>query len=101
MQVLNRKKSDGLTIERLNNAEPHTTKNCILCCNRCNCRRLSDKHNIDIADAFDLIFERFEKSNVFPKFLKLFEQITTTPIQESPVDEQNVTETSRTETLHE
>jgi hypothetical protein len=102
MQVLNRKKSDGLTIERLNNNEPHTTKNCILCCNRCNCKRLSDKHTMDLADAFDLIFDRFEKSQTFPKFLKLFDQIqiTTSPSQELIVGEHNVSETSDREKLH-
>jgi hypothetical protein len=120
MQVLNRKKPNGLTIERLDNTEPHTTKNCILCCNRCNCKRLSDKHNLDIADAFDLIFERFENSNLFPKFLQLlacdlFPNVTTlappntptntptttpttTPNPESLVDECDANETFCTET---
>ena len=71
MQVENRRKSDGLTIERLNNAEPHTVKNCVLACSSCNCKKLSNKHNIDIAAAFDLILERFEKSKLYPKFLEI------------------------------
>ena len=37
MQTANRRLSDGLTIERINNKLAHTKHNTVLCCNRCNC----------------------------------------------------------------
>ena len=40
MQTENRKHSDGLTIQRLNNAIGHTKPNCLLSCFQCNCKRV-------------------------------------------------------------
>ena len=45
LQVLNRRKPDGLTVERLNNAEPHNSDNVVLCCHKCNVRRVGNKLN--------------------------------------------------------
>lgn len=86
MQVINRKKSNGLTIERLDNRLPHTTKNVVLCCSRCNCKRLSDKHEIDITKAVDLILDRFESSSLYTKFLELLtrnESLPNIPLEET------------------
>ena len=47
MQVINRKKPDGLTIERIKNSDAHNEDNCILSCHRCNCKRVGNKININ------------------------------------------------------
>ena len=74
LQVKNRQKHDGLTIERLNNTRPHMLSNCVLCCHRCNASRVSNHHTIDINAAYNTILERFENNDVlFNKFLALME----------------------------
>ena len=40
MQTDNRKHSDGLTIQRLDNTIGHTKPNCLLSCAQCNCKRV-------------------------------------------------------------
>ena len=94
MQVKNRQKHDGLTIERLDNSKPHTTDNVVLCCSRCNCKRLSDKHEIDIAKAFDLILSRFEKSPAYTRFIEEFtpSEQTESENSEKTADEMNCIE---------
>lgn len=92
MQVENRKKSDGLTIERLDNSLPHTTSNVVLCCSKCNCKRLSNEHDISIVDAVDLILERLEQSTLYLKFLQLLS---------NPIEAQTPSETKRTCSLSE
>ena len=48
LQVENRMKRNGLTIERLQGgAHPHNCDNCIICCHRCNCARIGNKVNKD------------------------------------------------------
>ena len=47
LQVLNRRKPDGLTCERLQNSLPHDESNVILCCHRCNVRRVGNQLNKD------------------------------------------------------
>ena len=46
LQVLNRRQPDGLTVERLRNNLPHNADNVILCCHRCNVRRIGNQKNI-------------------------------------------------------
>ena len=43
MQVFNRKLHNGLTVERLDMAKPHTKENTVLCCSACNCRRFTQE----------------------------------------------------------
>ena len=38
MQIKNRRKPNGLTVERLDNTLPHEKLNTVLACFRCNCR---------------------------------------------------------------
>ena len=45
MQVLNRRKPDGLTVERIQNSIPHNLNNIVLCCHQCNVRRIGNKLN--------------------------------------------------------
>ena len=45
LQIINRREPDGLTCERIKNAEPHNQDNVILCCHRCNVRRIGNKIN--------------------------------------------------------
>ena len=45
LQVLNRRQPDGLTVERIDNSHPHNSDNVILCCHRCNVRRIGNKSN--------------------------------------------------------
>jgi hypothetical protein len=47
MQTENRKHSDGLTIQRLNNTIGHTKANCLLSCFQCNCKRVETGCNDD------------------------------------------------------
>ena len=47
MQIMNRKLQDGLTIERIDNSKAHITKNCVLCCHRCN-MKTSRRRNVPI-----------------------------------------------------
>ena len=43
MQVFNRRRPDGLTVERVNGMKhPHDCWNCILACHRCNSKRLGN-----------------------------------------------------------
>ena len=46
LQNTNRRLHDGLSLERLSSALPHTQHNCVLACHRCTCRRL-DRLNKD------------------------------------------------------
>ena len=62
LQVQNRKKPDGLTIERINNSKPHTISNVILCCHRCNCKKLSNKITTSTFEIFYKICNKFLES---------------------------------------
>lgn len=75
MQVENRRGGTGLTVERLNNEKPHALSNCLLCCSRCNSKRIADKQNVPIGDAYMKILDRFEKSVQYEQFLKLIDSI--------------------------
>jgi hypothetical protein len=64
MQEFNRKRADGLTIQRLDNNKPHIMANCLLACHACNVRRVETGCN-DAYVAFKrarLYFERLLKS---------------------------------------
>ena len=69
LQVQNRKKPDGLTIERLDNSRPHSLSNVILCCHRCNCRKLSNKLTQTTFEVFYEICTRFLESQKFKAIL--------------------------------
>ena len=69
LQINNRKRHDGLTIERLVNSEPHTISNVILCCSRCNCKRVSDHLTQSTAEVFSLICNRFLENDRFIQFV--------------------------------
>ena len=69
LQVENRKQSNGLTIERLDNAKPHTMNNVILCCSSCNCRRVSNKINKSAFEIFHQIYTKFEQRPEFKAFM--------------------------------
>lgn len=45
LQILNRRQPDGLTVERMDNSRPHNSDNVILCCHRCNVRRVGNQLN--------------------------------------------------------
>ena len=75
MQTQNRKKSDGLTIERLSNDKPHTKTNVILCCSSCNCKRISNTHEYDIGYFYDKVLERFEQSPIYSKFAAFIDDL--------------------------
>ena len=62
LQVFNRKQPNGLTIERLDNKKSHTRSNCILCCHRCNCRKLSNKVTVSQYEIFYQLFNKFLQS---------------------------------------
>ena len=51
MQVWDRKKADGCTIERLDNKFGHTHKNCVLACSHCNKSR-EKKNFLDFENPF-------------------------------------------------
>ena len=72
LQVQNRKQHDGLTIERLNNKEPHSMSNVILCCHRCNCKRISNHLTQTTAEVFSQICSRFLEN---PRFIQYVESI--------------------------
>ena len=64
LQVLNRRRPDGLTVERIKNALPHNSDNVILACHRCNVRRVGDKLNQDKTNlqVFHEIWTNYQKT---------------------------------------
>ena len=76
LQVHNRKKPDGLTIERLDNSKPHSISNVILCCHRCNCRKLSNKLTQSKYEVFYSICSKFMERPEFKNLLKQLESLT-------------------------
>jgi len=66
LQVLNRRQPDGLTVERLRNNLPHNADNVILCCHRCNVRRIGNKKNIGKTNLqiFYEIWNQYKQSSV-------------------------------------
>jgi hypothetical protein len=45
LQVFNRRRPDGLTVERLvGGSRPHNSDNVVLACHRCNCKRMGNKY---------------------------------------------------------
>jgi hypothetical protein len=68
LQTANRKQPDGLTIDRLDNAKPHTLSNCVLACHRCNCRHKNKTLTLSPAEIFMRIISRFEQSDGFTQF---------------------------------
>ena len=42
MQIFNRKLNDGLTVQRLDNSQPHVQSVCQLACHQCNCHRVEN-----------------------------------------------------------
>ena len=64
LQVLNRRRPDGLTVERIKNDLPHNSDNVILACHRCNCRRVGDKLNQDKTNlqVFHEIWTNYQKT---------------------------------------
>jgi hypothetical protein len=81
MTTANRKHKTGLTTERLDNSKPHDENNVVLCCSSCNCRKLSNKHNIQWADAYRTILTRLEDC---PAWETLVEQLGKLVITPSP-----------------
>jgi hypothetical protein len=72
LQVENRRAPDGLTIERLSNARPHSKANCVLCCHHCNVSRVGDHIDDDIHQAYYSILRKFEQDPViYKRFLDL------------------------------
>ena len=74
LQVDNRKQHDGLTIERLVNSKPHSMSNVILCCSRCNCKRVSNHLTQTTAEVFSLICNRFLQNEKFLQFVDTLEE---------------------------
>ena len=70
MNTENRKRSDGLTIERLDNSRPHSEDNIVLCCSSCNCHKISNKQNISLANAYRSILSRLEESAHWETMIK-------------------------------
>ena len=70
MNTENRKRSDGLTIERLDNSRPHVEDNIVLCCSSCNCHKISNKQNITLAKAYRSILSRLESSEHWETMIK-------------------------------
>ena len=58
MQLDDRRKSDGCTIERLDNTFGHTIKNCVLACHFCNCNkhRIKHKKNKELQETTKMFF---------------------------------------------
>lgn len=69
MTVENRKNSNGLTTERLDNSRPHDEGNVVLCCSHCNCRKLSNKHNTTLEGAYRTILTRLESCPAWETFI--------------------------------
>ena len=46
MNWINRQTTNGLTCERLDTSLPHHKSNCVLCCFRCNNRKLSKERSL-------------------------------------------------------
>lgn len=70
MNTENRKRSDGLTIERLDNSRPHVEDNVVLCCSSCNCHKISNKQNTTLALAYRTILTRLEESRHWETMIK-------------------------------
>jgi hypothetical protein len=62
MYAENRKRRDGLTIERLDNRMAHNEGNIVLCCSSCNCRRLSNLQTTTLENAYRTILTRLENA---------------------------------------
>ena len=60
LQVLDRRKADGLSIERLNNNYPHSSSNCILACHSCNCKRKNSTNGKTALQTFYEIFNNYQ-----------------------------------------
>ena len=69
MQTENRKKSNGLTTERLDNSKPHDEGNTILCCSSCNCRKLSNKQTTTLETAYLTILSRLENCPIWENMI--------------------------------
>ena len=58
MQIENRRKPNGLTVERVDGKKPHTKNNVALCCFRCNCKSGRGRPGIIIQQVFSELRDR-------------------------------------------
>lgn len=57
LQVFNRRRPDGLTVERIVGlTTPHLSNNIVLCCHRCNCKKMGNriKHKPPLQRYFEM-----------------------------------------------
>ena len=74
MQVKDRTLPDGLTIQRLDNARPHTKNNCTLACHKCNVRRVEMGHKEEFI-ALKKAFTGWKEENKISKITEMLEVI--------------------------
>ena len=74
MQVKDRSLPDGLTIQRLDNALPHSKKNCTLACHKCNVQRVELGHKEDFIMK-KKVFSAWKEQNKISKITEMLEVI--------------------------
>ena len=74
MQVKDRSLPDGLTIQRLDNTQPHSKNNCTLACHKCNVRRVESTDKEEFI-ALKKAFTGWKEENKISKITEMLEVI--------------------------
>ena len=59
LQIKNRKRPNGLSIERLQNDRPHCSDNVVIACHRCNCKRMNRLNPYSNLEVFYKIWKNY------------------------------------------